>query len=38
MITNVPAGSDCTIEEASQIYLKEYLENSSVMNMDKLWI
>ena len=32
------SGSDCTIEEASQIYLKEYLENSSVMNMDKLWI
>ena len=32
------SGSDCTLEEASQIYLKEYMESSSVMNMDKLWI
>ena len=32
------SGSDCTLEEASQIFLKEYLENSSVLNMDKLWI
>ena len=32
------SGSDCTMEEAAQIYLKEYLENSSVMNLDKLWI
>ena len=32
------SGSDCTLEEASQIFLKEYLENSSVMNLDKLWI
>ena len=32
------SGSDCTVEEACQIYLKEYLESSSVLNMDKLWI
>ena len=32
------SGSDCTIEEAAQIYLKEYMESSNVMNLDKLWI
>ena len=32
------SGTDCTLEEASQIFLKEYLENSNVLNMDKLWI
>ncbi|MBO5077229.1 MAG: hypothetical protein J5584_06515 [Clostridia bacterium] len=32
------SGTDCTLEEASQIYLKEYLECSSVMNLDKFWI
>ncbi len=32
------SGSDCTLEEATEIYLKEYMECSSVMNLDKLWI
>ena len=32
------SGTDCTMEEATQIYLKEYMECSSVMNLDKLWI
>ena len=32
------SGSDCTLEEACQIYLKEYMECSSVMHLDKLWI
>ena len=38
MILIEHSGTDCTLEEASQIYLKEYLECSSVMNLDKLWI
>ncbi len=32
------SGSDCTLEEAAQIYVKEYMECSSVMNLDKFWI
>ena len=32
------SGSDCTMEEAAQIYLKEYLECSGVMNLDRFWI
>lgn len=32
------SGSDCTLEEAAQIYIKEYMECSSVMNLDKFWI
>lgn len=32
------SGSDCTLEEATQIYIKEYMECSSVMNLDKFWI
>lgn len=32
------AEKDCTLEEACQIYLKEYLDVSDVMDMDKLWI
>ena len=32
------SGSDCTLEEASQIYVKEYMECSNVMNLDKWWI
>ena len=32
------SGTDCTLEEASQIFLKEYMECSDVMNLDKLWI
>ncbi len=30
--------SDCTLEECCEIYLKEYLESSEVMAMEKLWI
>ena len=29
---------DCTMEECCEIYLKEYLENSEVLEMEKLWI
>ena len=32
------SGSDCTLEEATQIYVKEYMDCSSVMNLDKFWI
>lgn len=32
------SGSDCSMEEAAQIYLKEYLECSGVMNLDRFWI
>ena len=30
--------SDCTLEECCELYLKEYLENSEVLNMEKYWI
>ena len=30
--------SDCTMEECCEIYLKEYLENSEVLKMEKYWI
>ena len=30
--------SDCTLEECCEIYLREYLENSDVIEMEKLWI
>ena len=30
--------SDCSLEECCEIYLKEYLENSEVMSLEKLWI
>ena len=30
--------SDCTLEECCEIYLKEYLENSQVLNLEKYWI
>ena len=30
--------SDCTLEECCEIYLKEYLENSEVLNIEKYWI
>ena len=30
--------SDCSLEECCDIYLKEYLENSEVMSLEKLWI
>ena len=30
--------SDATLEECCEIYLREYLENSSVIEMEKLWI
>ena len=30
--------SDATLEECCEIYLKEYLENSEVLNLEKYWI
>lgn len=30
--------SDATLEECCEIYLKEYLENSKVLNLEKYWI
>ena len=30
--------SDCTLEEACEIYLKEYMENSAVLDLEKYWI
>ena len=30
--------SDATLEECCEIYLKEYMENSAVLNMEKFWI
>ena len=30
--------SDCTLEECCELYLKEYLENSEVLNIEKYWI
>ena len=30
--------SDATLEECCEIYLKEYLENSAVLNLEKYWI
>ena len=30
--------SDCTLEECCELYLKEYLENSTVLNLEKYWI
>ena len=30
--------SDATLEECCEIYLKEYLENSDVLNLEKYWI
>ena len=32
------SGSDCTIEECCDIFVKQYLENNSVMNIDRFWI
>ena len=32
------SGTDCTLEEAAQIYVKEYMECSNVMSLDKFWI
>ena len=29
---------DCTMEEICQLYLREYMENSDVMKIDKMWI
>ena len=29
---------ECTLDECCEIYLKEYLESSSVLKMEKLWI
>ena len=29
---------ECTLEECCEIYLKDYLESSSVLKMEKLWI
>lgn len=29
---------DCTMEELCQLYLREYMENSDVMKIDKMWI
>ena len=29
---------DCTVDELCELYLKEYLENSEVLNVEKLWI
>ena len=30
--------SDATLEECCEIYLKEYMENSEVLNLEKYWI
>ena len=30
--------SDCTLEECCDLYLKEYLENSEVLSLEKYWI
>ena len=30
--------SDCTLEEACEIYLKEYMENCAVLDLEKYWI
>ena len=32
------SGTDCTLEEAAEIYVKEYMECSNVMSLDKFWI
>ena len=32
------SGSDATLEECCEIYLKEYLENCEVLNLEKYWI
>ncbi len=32
------SGTDCTLEEAAEIYVREYIECSSVLSLDKLWI
>ncbi len=32
------SNSDATLEECCEIYLKEYLENSEVLNLEKYWI
>ena len=29
---------DCTVDELCELYLKEYMENSEVLNVEKLWI
>ena len=29
---------DCTMEELCELYLREYMENSDVMKIDKMWI
>ena len=29
---------DCSMEELCQLYLREYMENSDVMKIDKMWI
>ena len=29
---------DCTIEELCEIYLKEYMENSNLIQVDRMWI
>lgn len=29
---------DCSMEELCELYLKEYMENSDVMKVDKMWI
>ena len=32
------SNSDATLEECCEIYLREYLENSAVLNLEKYWI
>ena len=32
------SNSDATLEECCEIYLKEYMENSAVLNLEKFWI
>ena len=32
------SGSDATLEECCEFYLKEYMENSEVLNLEKYWI
>ena len=32
------SGTDCTLEEAAEIYVREYIECSGVLSLDKLWI
>ena len=29
---------DCAMEELCELYLREYMENSDVMKIDKMWI